>query len=188
MINSPWYASWWAYLCYVLLLAYIIKSFYQYKINEKFKQQETNQLREMDEFKSRFFTNITHEFRTPLTVILGVSDQLAKEQKRPKPGKKIELIKRNGDNLLRLVNQILDLSKLESQTLQLNYTQGDVLAYLKYITESLHSVANAQNLLLKVESDHTSLLMDYDPVRLLQIIYNLCRMPSSLRPPEARSH
>ncbi|MBK7009100.1 MAG: ATP-binding protein [Saprospiraceae bacterium] len=65
------------------------------------------------------------------------------------------------------------MSKLESQTLQLNYTQGDVLAYLKYITESLHSVANAQNLLLKVESDHTSLLMDYDPVRLLQIMYNL---------------
>lgn len=173
VINSPWYASWWAYLCYVLLLAFIIKSFYQYKINEKFKQQETNQLREMDEFKSRFFTNITHEFRTPLTVILGVSDQLAKEQKDQNQAKKIELIKRNGDNLLRLVNQILDLSKLESQTLQLNYTQGDVLAYLKYITESLHSVANAQNLLLKVESDHTSLLMDYDPVRLLQIIYNL---------------
>ncbi|MBK9686655.1 MAG: hypothetical protein IPO65_02430 [Saprospiraceae bacterium] len=111
VINSPWYASWWAYLCYGLLLAFIIRSFYQYKINEKFKQQETNQLREMDEFKSRFFTNITHEFRTPLTVILGVSDQLAKEQKDQNQVKKIELIKRNGDNLLRLVNQILDLSK-----------------------------------------------------------------------------
>ena len=172
-IKSPWYASWWAYGLYLILAGLAIRTFYNYKIRERLKYQETAKLREIDEFKSRFFTNITHEFRTPLTVILGISGQMVKEQKDPVLGKKIELIKRNGDNLLRLVNQILDLSKLESQTLQLHYTQGDVLAYLKYISESLHSVANSQNLLLKIESDQARIEMDYDADRLLQIMYNL---------------
>ncbi|MBK8701235.1 MAG: response regulator [Saprospiraceae bacterium] len=172
-INSPWYATWWAYLFYALMLAIIVRYLYTYKLRQDLKHQETEKLREMDDFKSRFFTNITHEFRTPLTVILGMSDQLARFQKDQHQIKNIELIKRNGENLLRLVNQILDLSKLESNTLKLNYTRGDVLAYLKYITESLHSMANAQNLLLRVESDQAKIEMDYDADRLLQIMYNL---------------
>jgi DNA-binding response OmpR family regulator/two-component sensor histidine kinase len=83
------------------------------------------------------------------------------------------MIKRNGENLLRLINQILDLAKLESKTLEMNYVQGDILAYLRYIAESLHSLANAQNVMLRVESDQAKIIMDYDPDRLLQIVYNL---------------
>lgn len=172
-INSPWYATMWAWLFYVGMISMGLSYLYKYQLNQKLKLKETARLREMDEFKSKFFTNITHEFRTPLTLILGMSDQLAQNEKDNDSQKKIGLIQRNGENLLRLVNQILDLSKLESNALQLNYQQGDVLAYLKYIAESLHSLANAQNLMLRVESDHAKIEMDYDPDRLLQIMYNL---------------
>ena len=135
------------------------------------KQVEAEQLQELNEFKSRFFTNITHEFRTPLTVILGMSEQVLSEGGTP--SHPVTLIKRNGENLLRLVNQILDLAKLESNTLKMNYIQGDILAFTRYIAESLHSLANAQNLMLRVESDQANIVMDYDPERFLQIIHNL---------------
>ncbi|MBK8195150.1 MAG: helix-turn-helix domain-containing protein [Lewinellaceae bacterium] len=137
------------------------------------QQEKSDRLQELDDFKSRFFTNITHEFRTPLTVILGLGEQLAKAENDAGKRSQLGLIQRSGKNLLRLVNQILDLAKLESNTLKLRYIQGDVLAFIRYIAESLHSLANAQNLLVKVESAQAQIVMDYDPERLLQIIHNL---------------
>lgn len=141
------------------------------------KQAETEQLQQLNEFKSRFFTNITHEFRTPLTVILGMSEQMLRDGPASKYpvaiAQPLVLIKRNGENLLRLVNQILDLAKLESNTLKMNFIQGDILAFTRYIAESLQSLANAQNLILRVESDRSKIAMDYDPERFLQIIHNL---------------
>ena len=140
-------------------------------------QMEANRLQELNDFKSRFFTNITHEFRTPLTVILGMSERVLSDgvtQSHPVTiTQPLSLIKRNGENLLRLVNEILDLSKLDSNTLKMNYIQGDILSYTRYIAESLHSLANAQNLMLRVESDQAKIVMDYDPERFLQIIHNL---------------
>ncbi|MFZ4475030.1 MAG: ATP-binding protein, partial [Saprospiraceae bacterium] len=172
-IRPPWWASWWAYLLYVALVAAGVWRYYQYLLRQRFSEQEKLRLKELDDFKSRFFTNITHEFRTPLTVMLGMSDQLAKEENDEPKRHKIGLIKRSGENLLRLVNQILDLAKLESNALKINYIQGDVLAFIRYIAESLHSLANAQNLILRVESDQAKIVMDYDPERLLQIVHNL---------------
>jgi signal transduction histidine kinase/DNA-binding NarL/FixJ family response regulator len=136
-------------------------------------QVEADRLQELNDFKSRFFTNITHEFRTPLTVILGMAEQLQRSSYGVTSSHPTTLIKRNGESLLRLINQLLDLAKLESNTLKINYIQGDVLTYLKYIAESLHSFANAQNIMLRVESDQPNIVMDYDPERFLQIIHNL---------------
>jgi len=172
-IRPPWYGSWWAYGFYIVLLAFGVRQFYFYKLSQRLEHQEKLRLQEMDEFKNRFFTNITHEFRTPLTVMLGSSEQLIKEEKDEIKNKKLSLIKRSGENLLRLINQILDLTKLESNTLTIHYIQGDILTYIRYIAESMHSFANAQNILLKVESDQTKIVMDYDPERFLQIIHNL---------------
>jgi signal transduction histidine kinase/DNA-binding response OmpR family regulator len=137
------------------------------------KQLEAERLRELNDFKSRFFTNITHEFRTPLTVMLGMSEQMVRAETNEPKRNQLHLIKRSGENLLRLVNQILDLAKLESNALKMNYVQGDILTFTKYIAESLHSLANAQNLLLRVESKQTNIIMDYDPERFLQIVHNL---------------
>lgn len=145
--------------------------------------RERERLNEMDAFKSRFFTNITHEFRTPLTVVLGITGQLqsqlqtwAKDDAQQGVSGKLSLIKRNGENLLRLINQILDLAKLESNALKMNYVKGDVLAFLRYIAESMHSMANAQNIMLRVESAPGLLgqvIMDYDPEYLSHIVQNL---------------
>lgn len=170
-VMPPWWATWWAYLLYFLLAGGALFTFYKNRLRQKLEHAEAERLKSLDEFKNRFFTNITHEFRTPLTVILGMADQL-EIQPPGQPSNHLQLIKRNGENLLRLINQILDLAKLESNSLKINYVQGDVLAYLRYIAESLHSLANAQNLMLRVESDQAKIVMDYDPERLLQVVHN----------------
>ncbi|MCB9340557.1 MAG: response regulator [Lewinellaceae bacterium] len=185
-VLPPWWATWWAYLLYALAGGAAIFSFYKFRLRQKIEHQEALRLRELDEFKSRFFTNITHEFRTPLTVILGnLEIEKLEIEKLGKPAdakisqflnfliSKNTLTRRNAESLLRLINQILDLAKLESKSLKMNYVQGDVLPYLRYITESLHSYANAQNVMLRVESSEAEIVMDYDPERLLQIMHNL---------------
>lgn len=177
VIHPPWWRSVWAYLVYVSLLACLVWWAYRFQLQQKLAQQEARQLREMDAFKSRFFTNITHEFRTPLTVILGMAERALSagaDSSHPATiAHPLTLIKRNGQNLLRLINQILDLSKLENNALKINYVYGDVAAYLRYIAESLQSLAHTHNLTLHVESDRENILMDYDPERLQQVVYNL---------------
>ncbi len=194
VVLPPWWMTWWAYGLYALAIGTVVRLAYKYQLRQKLQQQEALRLKELDDFKNRFFTNITHEFRTPLTVILGTSEQLLSRElgmavgsrqsavgaaedeirfQKSKFQNQIGLIRRNGENLLRLINQILDLAKLESNTLKIKYVQGDVLPYLRYIAESLHSLANAQNVMLRVESSEAQIVMDYDPERLLSIAYNL---------------
>lgn len=179
VVAPPWYRTWVAYICYAVLIVGSIYFFYQYQLRRRLEAAEAERLKSLDAFKNRFFTNITHEFRTPLTVILGVSEQVLSDevvQSHPVTiAKPLSLIKRNGENLLRLINQILDLAKLESNTLKINYEQGDVLAYLRYIAESLHSLADTQNVQLRFEGPDKpgGIVMDYDPERLLQIVHNL---------------
>ncbi len=174
-ILPPFYQTWWAYLFYALLFigaGYALRQFELRRMRRKQAQEierlEFNKLKELDHLKSRFFADISHEFRTPLTVISGMAELIEQQ-----PAKAKELITRSSEGLLRLINQILDLAKLESNALKLNYIQGDVLPYLRYISESLHSLANAQNVLVRVASDQAAIVMDYDPERLLQIVHNL---------------
>ncbi|MGH1436680.1 MAG: hybrid sensor histidine kinase/response regulator transcription factor, partial [Lewinella sp.] len=113
------------------------------------------------------YTNITHEFRTPLTVILGMADLLKKNSKTK------ELIVRNSQGLLRLVNQILDLAKLESGHLKLDMIQADIIPYLKYLMESLQSYAERTELTLVFQSNANHLMMDFDEKKLEIITSNL---------------
>ncbi len=129
-------------------------------------------LTELDAFKSRFFTNISHEFRTPLTVIGGMTDQVISqpEQWAKKGG---SIIKRNVQSLLSLINQILDLRKLESGSLSLSLIQSDVVKFLRLEVAAFESMAESKGVALSFESEVDSILMDFDPDKLGQIQKNL---------------
>ena len=133
---------------------------------------QTEELKELDKMKSRFFTNISHEFRTPLTIINGMAEQIHEDPDQWAENGSV-MIQRNGENLLDLVNQILDLRKLEAGKLQLQPIQGDVISYLSYICESFTSLASRKNLELRFHADQKELIMDYDPEKLLRVISNL---------------
>lgn len=136
------------------------------------EQKEALRLKELDQFKSKLYTNLTHEFRTPLTVILGMAEKL---QVTPKKFiyEAPPIIERNGKNLLRIINQLLDLSKLENNSFTLQIRQGEIISYLRYILESFHSYANGNNLSLRFFSNVETLQMDYDEEQLKQVMTNL---------------
>ena len=198
-ILPPWHRTWWAYLIYGLLTIGIIWFFVGWRSKKLIKQNEkleetieertieikhknevlnhqTEKLVELNESKNRLFSNISHEFRTPLTVILGMTDTLKtdyKNQVSTNTEKSLEMIRRNGKNLLHLVNELLDLAKVESGSMELELVQTDVVPFVKYFSESFHSLAESKKVNLTVYSEIDSLEMDVDINKLGAIISNL---------------
>jgi signal transduction histidine kinase/DNA-binding response OmpR family regulator/ligand-binding sensor domain-containing protein len=206
-VCPPWWASWWAYTLYGVILIvslyriiYLFKKRLQLQHQVKLNFEEANRLKELDTFKSQLFTNLTHEFRTPLTVILGMAKQLSVGSRQSSVSSNqssvnsnqsavisrqsavtedekmvsgLKLIESNGKNLLHLINQLLDLSKLENKSFQLNLKQGDIVPYLRYVTESFQSYANGNNLSLRFFTTIEKLVMDFDPEQIKQVMTNL---------------
>ncbi len=179
VVLPPWWRTWWAYLFYLLIAAVGVRAYFKFKVKEaklqnqlNFEQQEAKRVKELDAVKTQLYTNITHEFRTPLTVILGMAQQV-----KDKPSVHFEngmnMIMRNGENLLKLVNEMLDLSKLESGKMELHLQQGDVIHFLRYIVESFQSLAESQKKQFHFLSEIDSLYVDYDSEKLRQIVANL---------------
>lgn len=193
-ILPPWYRTSWAYLFWgVLLLAlvYGIFRFFLYRQQLKHKlvleQKEAGRLKELDDFKSRLYTNITHEFRTPLTVILGVAEEVIQfDQTKPlatlnRAGK---MIKRNGTSLLQLINQILDLAKLEANSLALNQIPVDVVSFARYLTKSCESLAAAKDIRLHFYTGIEKMPMMVDKERMQTILSNLLSNALKFTPPK----
>jgi len=189
-VLPPWWETGWAYFIYSILVLLAGYGVYQYLKKRLLLQNELNhkaeeakRFKELDAFKSRLYTNLTHEFRTPLTIILGMVQQI-RSQPRKYLDNGTRLIENNGKNLLRLVNQLLDLSKLEDQSFQLELKQGDIVPFLSYVTESFQTYANSKNLSLRFFSNQESLRMDYDPVQMQQVLTNLISNALKFTPPD----
>lgn len=150
-------------------------------IFQKQKEKEAAKLEELAEAKNKFYTDIAHEFRTPLTVILGMANQLDKEADNLPISKneKLQLeeghhlIRRNGEQLLRQINQLLDLAKLDSGNLTVNLKNGDIVPFLNHLTQSFASVAKAKQITLSFHPDQSELILDFDEDKIRHIINNL---------------
>lgn len=130
-------------------------------------EEKTKNLQELDHFKSRFYTNFTHEFRTPLTVINGIAAEIEGNSKHK------NLIQRNSERLLNIVNQLLEISKIENNSLNIDWIQDNVINYLQYLTESCSSLAEKKRINLAFFSFEERLMMDFDAVKLQQIVINI---------------
>ncbi len=181
VISPPWWRTWWAWLGYAAIAFGGIFFLYKTQLERRLEHAETLRLQELDAVKTKLYTNITHEFRTPLTVILGMARQVQTEIGNWKLGNweigksiaNLDMVIRNGQNLLHLVNQMLDLSKLESGKLALHYEQSDVVVFLKYLVESFHSLAENKGVQVHFLADFQELKMDFDAERLQQVVTNL---------------
>ena len=143
-----------------------------FRQKQQFLAKEAQQLKVLDEAKTTLFTNITHEFRTPLTVISGMADQLLNEP-RQWLEEGVRTIKRNSQQLLLLVNQMLDLSKLEMKTLSVTLIQDDLVDYIRYLNESFSAFAKTKNINIQFSPKVDELLTDFDPAKLETIYSNL---------------
>ena len=141
-------------------------------LEEQELAKEKARIEELELAKSKMYTNLTHEFRTPLTVIAGMAEQIHNNPSQWAV-KGSEMIRRNSARILNLVNNVLDLSKLETGAMPVRLVNGDVVNYLRYIIDSFQSYADSRNVRLHFLPDIPELVMDYDPEKSLTIISNL---------------
>lgn len=137
-------------------------------------EQQSEQLRDMDELKTRFYTNISHEFRTPLTLILGTVDELQKgAQLSPVQRRSLQMLERNAKRLLRLVTQIMDLSKLEGGVLKLEVFREEIVRHIRLIADSFNSLARHKGISFTFYTGNEEIEGFIDKDKLEKIIYNL---------------
>jgi|GEM_PF-3006609 len=172
VIRPPWWRTGWAIGAYIILVLMGAVIIHRYELRRRLAKAEAQQHRELFRFQSRLYTNITHEFRTPLTVILGLVDQLT-PQVSEHAKNSLKVIRRNGNQLLNLVNQLLDLARLESGHEKFELMQGDIITFLSSLMDSFHALADKKSIELEFRSHLNELYMDYDPNRLMQVMSNL---------------
>jgi signal transduction histidine kinase/DNA-binding response OmpR family regulator/ligand-binding sensor domain-containing protein len=195
-VLPPWYRTWWAYLVYASLLflgVYVVVRWRSSKlvrekqrleqivddrtreIKEKNRQleEQSGKLKEMDRVKSRFFANISHEFRTPLTLIMGPLEQLLSGSGDTYLRERVNLALRNSRRLLSLINQLLDLAKLDSGKLQLRASRQDIIPFLKGLVGSFESLVQQKKLALSFHSPEEEMFLYFDPEKLERVVGNL---------------
>lgn len=195
-ILPPWYRTWWAYLIYLIFAAVSIFYFVHWRVHilqQKAQQlesivaertaqveaqksrleEQSQQLKEMDQVKSRFFANISHEFRTPLTLIIGPLNKVLDGLAGHNTLEEIKMMHRSAKNLLRLVNQLLALSSLESGKMQLHTSEGDLITCIKDVIVSFDSMFKSHNIRLRFHTSVDSLNVWFNRGHLETVIYNL---------------
>ncbi len=165
------------YIILVFLLLLLTKRLIEHREKQKFriKQErlEVMRMHELDMMKIKFFTNVSHEFRTPLTLILAPVEKLVKQTKSSDHKKQLHLIQQNAKRLLNLVNQLLDFRKLEVQHVKLNLSEGDLIKFLQEITYSFSDLSEKKEIVLNFNSNVESLVTLFDADKVEKIVFNL---------------
>ena len=180
IITPPWWQTNSAYLIYVLLLGTIIFAAWRFQTNRlrmkhqlEFEHLRAESLEEVDFMKSRFFANISHEFRTPLTLIKGPVNQILDGEFAGNLKDQCKMILRNCDRLLGLINQILDLSKLESGEMKLQIIKTEIVQFLKAMMLTFSLLADRRKVTLKFTPKQNLLTGYIDRDKLEKILTNL---------------
>lgn len=135
--------------------------------------EQTEQLKALDKTKTRFFSNITHEFRTPLTLVIGPLEQVLEMNLPLKSKTKLGSVLNNAKHLLGLINQLLDLSKLESGQMKIEVVHGDIIAYTKELMERIKPLADKKQHSFKFIPFQAVWKTHFDQKKWDKIIYNL---------------
>jgi signal transduction histidine kinase/DNA-binding response OmpR family regulator len=179
-ILPPWWRTWWAYSLYAGFIGLTLYGLRRYERNRQqlrheaeLQRLEAQKFQEVDHLKSRFFANISHEFRTPLTLIMGQVESVLPEQEKQENKNKLSMALRNAKQLLRLINQLLDLSKIEAGRMKLNAAPGNIVPLLRSLTASFESLAHQKNLALRFECAHDVIIVNFEQEKIEKIMYNL---------------
>ncbi len=179
-ILPPWYRTNWAYAAYTLLiLALLLGMRRLIQIRESFKTElraehlEAEKARELDRLRSGFFTNISHEFRTPLTLILTPLEHFLTDRSPDSRRPQLQTMHQNANRLLRLINQLLDLSKLESDSLRPDISRQDIVDFVRLVAGSFSAQASKQGVTLRVDTEPDTVRAWFDPDIVEKVLYNL---------------
>ena len=180
IINPPLWRTPFAFVVYALVVITILyfarritieRAHMRFQMIQQVK--ETERMQALDAMKTKFLTNVSHEFRTPLNLILSPIHDLAEGVSEPQQKQKILLIKRNAKRLLNLVNQLLDFRKMEVQEFQLNLSEDDIVKFIRQTCISFSDIAEKKNIEFYFESNVDSYRTYFDKDKLEKIIFNL---------------
>ena len=179
-INPPFWKTKWAYTCCFFLGSLFIYAAYRYEVRRQrlkstleLEKAQSKKIKELEHVKSQFFLNISHEFRTPLTLMLGPLDSIISETNQQVVKNHALMARRNADSLKSLINQLLDISKLESRKLKLHYENKDIIDEISLLAGRFEALAREKEIKFTVEYKVEKIVMKYDPKKLEIIINNL---------------
>ncbi len=180
IITPPWWKTSWAYIFYGFAFVFSLYGLRRYELNRvklkdkiKLDAAVLKEKEETDKMKSRFFANISHEFRTPLTLILGPAEKIVSKTTDDSIIKDAGIIKRNSKRLLQLVNQLLELSRLEAGKLKLEASKNNVVSFVKGIALSFESLSEEKDITLKIESKEEFIEVFFDKEKMIKILSNI---------------
>ncbi len=213
-ILPPWYQTWWAMVIYGMLFAMLVFFLVKWRsgklerekrrleqvVTERTKevhrknqqlekqtitlQDQSEKLKEMDKVKSLFFANISHEFRTPLTLIMGPLEKMLSKNRDREEGNELKMMFRNSRRLLRLINRLLDLSKLDSGKMKLKPVCEDIIPFIKVAVSAFESLALQNRIDLNLDlGEETEVFLSFDPEKLEEVLCNLLINALKFTPP-----
>ncbi len=179
-VLPPWWKTWWAYSIYLIFLVSLIwylrrNLVRQERLNASLnlEKMEVEKMKELDALKTQFFTNVSHDLRTPLTLILGPLRDLITRNGKSGDSEMLKMMHRNGQTLLTLINQLLDVAKLRGGKLKLSASEGDLLKLCKQVFYSFESAAEQKEVAWEMESDDKLKKVYFDWDKMEKTLMNL---------------
>ncbi|MFD1256078.1 two-component regulator propeller domain-containing protein [Mucilaginibacter terrae] len=180
IIQPPFWKTIYAYIFYVLVfcsLLLLLRYRGIKKLRIAFKQEEAKReaerLHDLDRLKIKFLTNLSHDFRTPIALIMAPVDKLLGQTQENGIQVQLLVIKRNARRLLNIVNQLFDLRKIEEGQLKLNPVKADIIAFQKEVSESFNDLSEKKRIAFVFKSSVNSLQTSFDPDKLERVLFNL---------------
>ncbi len=171
-ILPPWYKTWWAYLIYLLLLLIAVGLFINFLIRRKLRIQERMESRNK-EMKLRMFTDISHEIRTPLTLVINPLKSMREAETDQKRKEIYNLMYRNSLRILRLINQLMDMRKIDNQQMQMNFNHTDLIFFIQDIIKSFEQLAIMHNIDFRLVSNKELLNVWIDQGNFDKVLFNI---------------
>lgn len=180
-ILPPWWKTIWAYLAYTSILVFLLIYFnkmYQNRFKARqaiiLEKEKTIQLEKLNNKKLQFFTNISHEFRTPLTLIINpLQDILRSKNLSPEIHNKLKIVHKSSDRLSRLINELMDFNKLEFNKISLQAKKIEVITFTQGVISYFNEEAATRNITINFESSLDELEDWLDPKMLEKILFNI---------------
>ena len=195
-VTPPFYQTWWFWITTTVIISFSIWQYFQYytrklkrraayletvveertqkiQTDKEIIEEQAEQLLVLDEAKSRFFSNITHEFRTPLTLIIGPLEQFISKRKSLKNNQELSMVIQNAKQLQLLINQLLDISKLESNKMLIETKRGDLISYTHELTKQFQPLTEEKEIAIIFRSSSNKCMIHFDQDKWNKIIYNL---------------
>jgi len=192
-ISPPFYASWLAYIFYLTILvaaAWKLYMFNNSKITLRtsldYELRENERIKDLNQTKLQFFTNISHEFRTPLTLIIGQIESIIQMQNiSPTIHSKLTKIYKNASHLRNLITELLDFRKQEKDLLALKVSNQDIVSFTKNTFASFHEMAISGKIDYNFITTEQNITLWFDPLQLQKVFYNLISNAFRYSPPNS---